>query len=218
MRKMTGDDFSRQVTFFHQMAKTSWMIHLHEQIQEQTRSWKNQHVLDIGCATGELLRKGVEEAASITGVDLSEDMVKKARVETAPWEETTDCSFLVADAYSLPFSNQTFDISLSTLVMFLLPEPKKGLQEMGRVMKPNGISVLLNPSPSMNPKAAEHYADKMSISGFEREALIKWSGVATQRHRFQPEELGDLLYQHGAEHVEHSVSLGGLALLTKAEW
>ena len=39
----------------------------------------------------------------------------------------------------LPYQNEKFDVSLMALVIFFVPDPKKGVTEMARVTKPGGI-------------------------------------------------------------------------------
>ncbi|MFB4162603.1 class I SAM-dependent methyltransferase [Alteribacillus sp. JSM 102045] len=218
MRKMTGKEFSEQVEFFDTVAQTNWLSGLHQALKDKSGTWEKKDVLDVGCGTGRLLLKGAKEAASLTGIDLSEGMIKKARKLEALQPGKASTTFIVGDAYALPFVDRTFDISISTLVMFLLPEPEKGIKEMARVTKSNGISILLNPTPKMDPVAAEEYANAQALEGFEKESFLKWSNVSPRRHRFESGQLSELLYEHGASYIHQEKALGDLALLTKIVW
>ncbi|HEU5140425.1 MAG TPA: class I SAM-dependent methyltransferase [Bacillales bacterium] len=206
---MSEKDFDGMADFFDKMAQTRWLSEVHDQLKNWTGTWSGQSVLDVGCGPGRILKRGIGEAAQLTGVDLSPEMIKKA-------EQNLDshAELLLGDAYDLPFGNNSFDISLSTCVMFLLPEPEKGISEMARVTKGVGTIAMLNPSQQMDPQHAERYADKNEMTGFEKETLLKWSDVSTLRHRYTGEQLSFILKKHGVRKTEHHEVLDGLAIVT----
>ncbi|WP_349410768.1 class I SAM-dependent methyltransferase [Pseudalkalibacillus sp. SCS-8] len=214
---MNGEEFDQLVSFFDGMARTSWLSAVHDQLKKQSGSWKDARVLDIGCGTGRLLLKGVEEAKHLTGVDLSSEMVKASQQNFFLHNRSDKSTFLVADAYELPFEDGHFDVALSTCVMFLLPEPEIGLKEMIRVTKKGGTITMLNPSMKMNQMNAFEYSKKHHISGFEQTTLLKWSNVSTRRHRYSEEDMISLLSELGAERVKNTEVLDGLAMITSAE-
>lgn len=214
---MTGEDFDTLVRFFDGMAQTKWLSDIHDQLKEATGDWENKNILDVGCATGRLLLRGVEDATKVVGIDLSESMVTAARELFHEKGFADKAEFFVADAYTLPFGEQEFDLVLSTCVLFLLPEPEKGLKEMVRVVKDKGKIAMLNPGERMNPEAASSYCEKHGLTQFEEKTFRQWSNVSTQRHRYNKEELTALLNGHGAVHVTHIDVADGLALVTVAD-
>ncbi|WP_368504015.1 class I SAM-dependent methyltransferase [Alkalihalophilus sp. As8PL] len=216
MRKMDGAEFDSLVSFFDGMARTEWLSQVHDQLKEMSTSWLDKDVLDVGCGTGRLLTRGLNEANRLVGVDLSPEMISAAKELFESLEATNKSFFKVGDAYELPFQNGEFDCVLSTCVMFLLPEPDKGIKEMLRVTKDKGHIVMLNPSETMNMEQASAYADLHNITGFEKETLVKWSNISTRRHRYSEETLTDLLMKLGAKKVRHQSVLNGLAMITLA--
>jgi ubiquinone/menaquinone biosynthesis C-methylase UbiE len=70
------------------------------------------------------------------GIDLSEAMIKEAR-NLAP-----DISFQTAPAESIPFRGNTMDIITSSLSFHHWQDQGKGLKEIKRVLKPNGLFCL----------------------------------------------------------------------------
>jgi len=54
------------------------------------------------------------------------------------WLDGLDC---LADAQNLPFSNEEFDLVFMVAVDYYIPDLKKGISEIYRVLKPNGIYV-----------------------------------------------------------------------------
>ncbi|MEM7705304.1 MAG: methyltransferase domain-containing protein [Pseudomonadota bacterium] len=92
-------------------------------------------VLDVGCGTGVLTREltqHVGDTGSLTGFDLSESMLSVAR------ERCPGATFLQGNVVELPFEDQRFDIVVSSFMLMFVPDPKKALSEMRRVLKPGG--------------------------------------------------------------------------------
>src|SRR5262245_61600689 len=97
---------------------------------------KGARWLDIGCGTGAFADLVLDTCApaAVTGVDPAAaqiDYVCKQPIARR-------AEFRVADAQSLPFSDGTFDIVASALVLNFIPDRPKALQEMRRVARPRG--------------------------------------------------------------------------------
>ena len=76
-------------------------------IEEEINHDKDVEILDVGCGTGRHAIELAKRGYSVTGVDLSESMINKAR-EKAEMADV-EVNFEKADARNLPFSNQ-FDL------------------------------------------------------------------------------------------------------------
>lgn len=99
-------------------------------------------VLDVGCGTGVLLREMVDRlpnALEIAGVDPSEGMLRVAREHTPP-----QVQFFRAGAERLPFENGRFDLVVSTMSFHHWAAQAAGLQEVARVLAPDGTFVLVD--------------------------------------------------------------------------
>lgn len=100
-------------------------------------------VLDIACGTGELERLLLTQNPQqcITGVDISDEMLIQAqqKLQTFP-----SVGFQVATARSLPFQNSQFDAVISANSFHYFDEPELVLQEMQRVLNPDGRLMLLD--------------------------------------------------------------------------
>lgn len=101
-------------------------------------------VLDVGCGTGELCRLLSERGAFVTGVDLCSNLLARARRE-APR------SFCSADAERLPFQKAGFDLATSLLLLHYLPDPRRALFEIARVLVPGGRLLLCDRIASADP-------------------------------------------------------------------
>lgn len=95
-------------------------------------------VLDVGCGTGFLARmlKRVNSNARVTGLDVEEVFLERARKEAAA--EGLAIDFVQGDAMSLPFPDGSFDIVVSHTFLSSAQEPGKVFAEMKRVLVPGG--------------------------------------------------------------------------------
>jgi ubiquinone/menaquinone biosynthesis C-methylase UbiE len=77
-------------------------------LEQEINFNKKYKILDIGCGTGRHSIELAKRGYAVTGIDLSENMLKKAR-EKANNEKIANISFLKADARSLEFEEE-FDL------------------------------------------------------------------------------------------------------------
>lgn len=98
-------------------------------------------VLDIGCGAGFdalVAAHLVGPQGRVVGIDVSEDMIEKARENLAALPELKNVAFQEGEAESLPFPDQYFDVILSNGVFNLTVDKRKALEEVYRVLKPGG--------------------------------------------------------------------------------
>ena len=100
-------------------------------------------ILEIGCGAGVATRKLSElpNVAHVTGTDLSPHFLARAREQS---EHLDNVTFTEADARSLDFENETFDVVVSHTVLCHVPEPEKALTEAFRVLKRGGQLVVFD--------------------------------------------------------------------------
>ena len=92
--------------------------------------------LDVGCGTGAFTTLIVKSCrpARVSAVDPGAEQIAFARRQ--PVAKRAD--FRVADAQALPFSDGTFDVVASALVINFIPDRARGVAEMRRVTRPYG--------------------------------------------------------------------------------
>lgn len=97
----------------------------------------NLQWLDVGCGNGSFTELIFQRCApgSAHGIDPSEAQLEFAR--SIP--SLKSAHFQKADAMALPFPDNTFDVAVMPLVIFFVPDPAKGVAEMSRVVRPDGV-------------------------------------------------------------------------------
>ena len=92
--------------------------------------------VDVGCGNGAFTESIARRCApaQIKGVDPSAAQLAFARTRL----KDVSAEFVTGDAMALPFEDKSFDVAVMALVLFFVPDPKKGLTEMVRVTRPGG--------------------------------------------------------------------------------
>lgn len=100
-------------------------------------------VLEVGVGTG-LSLPSYGRHLEIVGIDLSPEMLDKARerVEIDRLDHVT--GLLEMDAGNLEFEDTSFDTTVAMYVMTVVPEPEKVMRELARITKPGGEVLLVN--------------------------------------------------------------------------
>lgn len=101
---------------------------------------KDKDVLEIATGPGLLAKHVADAAHTMVATDYSEGMMKEARKGTYP----KNLTFEAADAASLPYAGDSFDVVLIANALHVMPEPEKALKEIDRVLKDKGILIAPN--------------------------------------------------------------------------
>lgn len=117
-----------------------------EQLVEHGSLQEGDRVLDVGCGTGIVARCAVREVGdegTVVGLDVNEGMIEMARATADESKPTIE--WRQGDAMELPFSDEAFDVVFCQQALQFFEVPSAALEEMYRVLAPNGrilISVL----------------------------------------------------------------------------
>lgn len=126
-------------------------------------------VIDLGSGAGNdcfVARSQAGESGRIIGLDMTEEMIDKARENSAKLGYE-NIEFILGDIENMPIANNTADVIVSNCVLNLVPDKEKAFSEIYRVLKPGAhlsVSdvVLKGQLPEKLKQAAELYAGCVS--------------------------------------------------------
>lgn len=154
-----------------------------------------KELIDIGGGTGILSLMALEMgAAKVLCGDISEYMLDRGREKAVTLGlDSSHIEFCQLDAESLPFGDNSFDIVLTGMAFGILPDQKKALKEMFRVLRPGGLV-------SLGAHGPEHYWEAIDATL----RVINKKYVLGYRLEFWPrteKEIHSLMADAGFKHI-----------------
>lgn len=108
-----------------------------EIISSHLNGFPGGHLLELGCGTGHWTRFFSQQGFRVTAIDESEAMLEMARSK-----DIQNVSFQLADASSLPFSDNSFRAIASVTMLEFVEDVEEVLNEIDRILKPGGALFL----------------------------------------------------------------------------
>ena len=108
-----------------------------------------ERVLDVACGTGLIARLAaaqVGSTGSVTGIDISPDMIEVAKA-AAPPTSGSGIDWHVGDATSLQSADDSYDVVLCQMGLMFIEDRAAALAEMRRVLAPGGRLAVNTPGP-----------------------------------------------------------------------
>lgn len=165
-------------------------------------------VLDVACGTGDMVVELLKRGCTVTGVDLSKEMLTIAE------EKAHSCKYILADAEHLPFEDATFDAVTCAFGVRNFVHLEQGLGEMLRVLRPGGRMVIMElatPDNALVRSLYDIYANR----------LIPWLGKrlagSREAYTYLPQSIArfpkgkdftDILARLGAFVTEQKLTFG----------
>ncbi len=134
-------------------------------------------VLEVGVGTGIALPH-YRDDHEVTGIDISPEMLKRARERVARMNLKQVRELVVMDASELDFEDDSFEVVVAAYVMSVVPDPQKVIKEMERVCKPGGCVIIVN-----------HFAAKKGFRSAIEKRLAPLSNMLGWRPDFPLEEI-----------------------------
>jgi phosphatidylethanolamine/phosphatidyl-N-methylethanolamine N-methyltransferase len=142
-----------------------------------------QRILEVGVGTG-LSLPHFRRDAHVTGIDVSAEMLEKARRRVERLKLAQVEALLLMDAEQTSFADDAFDAVLALYVASVVPDPARFAAEMRRVCKPGGTIVIVNHFTSDNrvmrfiEKRLAPLADKIGFDAdFPLDRFLAASGL-----------------------------------------
>lgn len=204
---LTGEDGI--VEFFDTLEQTDWSQSLQRTLIHWLGIQDTYHVLDAGCGAGRFAAHLAQRSEWVTALDVSEKMIDRTR-RSANDFGLQNMSFAVGNLCRLPFPAASFDLVTCLDVLFMFEDPRKGLRELVRVLRPDGQLVVLVPSSLMNPWSAQKLVDERKWKDFGRDSFLAWSTAAAKRRLYDAEDWAEMARSCGAELADSLTLLEGL--------
>jgi demethylmenaquinone methyltransferase/2-methoxy-6-polyprenyl-1,4-benzoquinol methylase len=182
--------------------------------------------LDVATGTGDLaleLARRVAPDGEVVGIDFSERMLElaraKARVAAA---SGVRLHFEQANALSLPYADDEFDAATVGFGARNFSDLKRGLGEMGRVVRPKGHVVVLEITTPVRPPLStflELWLDRI-VPALGRLAgdVEAYRYLPSSVRRFPPpSELAGVMWACGLRRIRYVVTAGGIIALHAGE-
>jgi ubiquinone/menaquinone biosynthesis C-methylase UbiE len=128
-------------------------------------------ILEVGVGTG-LSFEDYDSSTEITGIDLCEPMLAKARAKIVSGRYPHVKDVQLMDAHAMTFADATFDCVVAQFVITLVADPERVLSECRRVVKPGGKIILVN-----------HLYSERGVAA----AIERWAARKTRNLGLRPE-------------------------------
>lgn len=99
---------------------------------------EGSRVLELGCGTGELWKQNIgliDRCSELVLTDFSKGMLRTARKNIG---ELPNVAYRVVDIQEIPYASGSFDLVIANMMLYHVPDIKKGLSEVKRVLKEEG--------------------------------------------------------------------------------
>ena len=160
-------------------------------------------MLDVGCGEGRHIFGVMQEFPKMKciGLDMDNDSLKKAEEGYAYFESISDAGaeFMKGSAYSLPFSDNTFDLIVCSEVLEHVPNFEKVLKECHRILKPGAVLLISVPT---------YFPESLCWKYSKKYMQTPGGHIRIFKNSFLLEEFNKLkltLFKHHREHAMHSL-------------
>lgn len=142
-------------------------------------------ILEIGVGTG-LSFDDYNRSMDITGIDMSEPMIARARQRLKSGRYPFVSELAVMDAHDLRFADASFDCVVAQFVITLVEDPERVLSECARVVRPGGQIILVN-----------HLYSERGLAAAVERALARRARTLGLRPEFPFQRLAAWADRHG---------------------
>jgi ubiquinone/menaquinone biosynthesis C-methylase UbiE len=163
---------------------------------------RNLTLADIGCGTGSLTFELARFARKVIGVDLSGEMLRRAR-GIAKQRDVANVEFRQGDVLKLPLESRSVDAAFCVMVLHFLPDPARAIAGLCRVVRPGGTVILVDLVEHKQTWMREQMAHQWL--GFDRLSMEDWfrqAGASSVDYDLTGSYAGEKLARNGNRPVE----------------
>lgn len=189
-----NDAFAREHDIDDYYHKSSCLIRFIERqrlqvIRQMARATENDHILEVGCGGGHVLQ--LFPTAQLTGVDVSGEMLAKARRNLRTYQVT----LLKGQLHQLDLPEASFDTIICTEVLEHTVSPAAVLDHIRRLVRPSGRVVITFPNDYLvnRLKTLIRKSGLTRLPPFRR---LSWGGDHYHFHTWSIPEMRRLLERY----------------------
>lgn len=147
------DNISKEYDGLNRVISLGIDVKWRKKVVQKVAATHPKKILDIATGTGDLaIQLAKTKATEIIGVDISEGMMAVGRKKITKLKLNDQIELIFGDSEDLPFKDDHFDAITVAFGIRNFEDLTKGLSEILRVLKPNGIFVILETSvPTKTP-------------------------------------------------------------------
>jgi ArsR family transcriptional regulator len=171
---------------------------------------RNLTLADIGCGTGSLTFELARFARKVIGVDLSGEMLRRARA-IAKEQTLGNVEFRQGDVHKLPLESRSVDAAFCVMVLHFLPDPARAIAGLCRIVRPGGTVILVDLVEHRQEWMREQMAHQWL--GFDRGAIEEWfraAGAVAVDYDLTGSYAGEKIARNGNRPVEIFVARASL--------
>ena len=146
----------------------------------------------------------------VTGLDISKTFVEIARKNAK--EEGAEVDFREGNASRLPFEDSSFDLIVCRAAFKNFSEPVKALQEMHRVLRPGGKSVIIDLRRDAPKEAIDSYVDNLGVSALNAIFMKSTFRLMLLKRAYTEDEFARFIAQSGFEKSSIQVEAVGFEI------
>ena len=141
---------------------------------EITNNLEIETLLDVGTGTGRMLKLFSPYTKQGIGIDLSHEMLGVARSHLEN-NAITNMQIRHGDMYDLALMDSSMDLVLFHQVLHFADDPLAAIRETARILRPDGIVIVIDFLPHKNEKLREEHAHRRL--GFSEEEINEWCRI-----------------------------------------
>ena len=168
--------------------------------------------LDVATGTGHVAITAAQELSDghVTGVDISERMLERARSKVNE-KELTNVTFNCSDIENMGFEDNSFDIACCAFGIFFLPDMESGLNCISKAVKPGGKFALTSFTGTLMEPLSETFLDRLKKYNI-KQSTLSWKSLDT------PKKVNELLSNAGFQDINVQSKQMGYYLKNSQEW
>lgn len=177
-------------------------------------------ILELGCGTGDMWKNKLSllnNGSHLTLTDFSSGMLETAKERIGA---SANVDFKVVDIQNISYEDNAFDIVIANMMLYHVPDLDKGLSEVRRVLKPDGVFYCATYGEHGIMEFINNALQEYQISGQIGKTFTLQNGADILTRHFSSAEKrtreDSLAVTHIPDFVDYVLSLSSLSGLSNA--